>query len=111
LVVCQHCGVIILILCPNCMRFFVGDYSVYAPKRIDLASTIRKRTYCPHCGYVFTGNVRLRKRLSKDDWLRIVMDSIDAIRRNGIDPLQLLTKIGELKDRGVSDSTILIILS
>ncbi len=92
------------------MRVAIGDYSVYAPKRRDLASTIRKRTYCPNCGYVFTGDVRFRRRLSKDDWLRIVMDSIDTIRKNGIDPLQLLSKIGELKDRGVSDATILSIL-
>ena len=104
------CGVVILILCPNCMRFFVGDYSVYAPKRRDLASTIRKRTYCPYCGYVFTGDVKFRRRLSKDDWLRIVMNSIETIRKNGIDPLQLLSRIDELKNRGMSDSAILAIL-
>ena len=63
--------------CPNCIRFFVRDCSVYAPKRRNLASMMRNRTYYLYCGYVFTGDVRFRRRLSKDEWLRIVMESTD----------------------------------
>lgn len=100
-----------MILCQNCRRFFVGNFHVYAPQRRDLAATTRKRTYCPHCGHVFnTGETQWGKRLSKDEWLEIILNSMDVLQKNGRNPAELLRQVNEMKDQGLSDRMILALI-
>jgi len=48
--------------------------------------------------------------MSKDEWLDIIVRNRDFFLSRGLDPVDILKRVNDLKDRGVSDWTIISIL-